>query len=464
MRFLCNTKCAITTCNDYSNLHAKQPFKLKRFAYSDLQIATNNFSQSTILGKGSHGVVYKATLTNPPLTLAVKKLTDTAENEIQILSKIRSKRIVNLIGYAVDSDKILLVVEYMPNGSLYDILHKNPNPPGLLTRVKLALQIGKAVRTLHKSNPPVMHRDIKSSNVLIDAKGNARLGDFGLAIKGHVDDSHVMDTPPAGTLGYLDPCYLAPGDLSTKSDVFSFGIFLLEILSGRKAIDIDYSPPSVVEWALPLIKSGSYEVILDRRIEGDVVDQTVVRELCLLSARCVRSRAEKRPHVSEIVRCLKKLYKRLKTGGFHAWCNVRRRVKKSRPLDDFDGSDCEAVVVPSHGRREAKESNIVRIDTNEEIVTGGAFETVRLRSRVKSNSIGSFKEMSKVGPGPGTVSEITKDLVKIKGQVMVRISSVKLSKSRSMSILYSGKNSKVKEMEVFPLLVSSTSCKTQKLK
>ena len=183
MRFLCNTKCAITTCNDYSNLHAKQPFKLKRFAYSDLQIATNNFSQSTILGKGSHGVVYKATLTNPPLTLAVKKLTDTAENEIQILSKIRSKRIVNLIGYAVDSDKILLVVEYMPNGSLYDILHKNPNPPGLLTRVKLALQIGKAVRTLHKSNPPVMHRDIKSSNVLIDAKGNARLGDFGLAIK-----------------------------------------------------------------------------------------------------------------------------------------------------------------------------------------------------------------------------------------------------------------------------------------
>ncbi|CAN0863648.1 Serine/threonine-protein kinase-like protein At3g51990 [Linum grandiflorum] len=121
----------------------------------------------------------------------------------------------------------------------------------------MALQIAKAVDTLHSHNPPIIHRDIKSANVLIDRNSNARLGDFGLAIRCGVDDDcRLRSTPPAGTMGYLDPCYVTPDNLSTKTDVFSFGILLLEIISGRKAIDVERRPSmkEVVDWLSTLSK------------------------------------------------------------------------------------------------------------------------------------------------------------------------------------------------------------------
>ncbi|KAL2892887.1 hypothetical protein RDABS01_008796 [Bienertia sinuspersici] len=415
MRFLCNTHSSISTCN--SNKHAKQPFKLKKFSYADLESSTNGFSPRALLGKGSHGAVYRAHLPTTSVTVAVKNptssLSQTAENELQILSNLRSRRIVNLIGYSygVDSTKLLLIVQYMPNGSLYDSLHKphhHHHPPGLSNRVRVALQVAKAVRTLHNSNPPVIHRDIKSSNVLIDERGNARLSDFGLAIKRHVEDAGAMCTPPAGTLGYLDPCYLAPGDLSTKSDVFSFGILLLEILSGRKAIDVEFSPPSLVDWALPLIMSRDYHQILDRRIRGRV-DQTVVRELALLAARCVRSMAEKRPSVLEIVDCLTKVYRRIKLNlklGIHVWNNLRRKKERSQPLDEIDGGNCdESRMMPRvHGSEEVSnvEGNMnmninlnLKVDSSNQELTCGVHQKVR--SRLRSKSIGSFMEVKRWG-------------------------------------------------------------------
>uniref|UniRef100_A0A7C9E904 Receptor protein serine/threonine kinase n=1 Tax=Opuntia streptacantha TaxID=393608 RepID=A0A7C9E904_OPUST len=326
MRYLCNVESAVATCDSYNfdrpNLRRKKkktttttkhhPSKLRRFTFAELESATNGFSPRGFLGKGSHASVFRATLDGGALTAAVKRITvsvtATAENEIEVLSKIWSRRIVNLIGYAIDSvggerKKLLLVVEYMPNGSLYDLIHKNPKPPGWSNRVRFALQIAKAVQALHGSNPPVIHRDIKSSNVLVDERGHARLSDFGLALRGHVEDVRVMSTPPAGTLGYLDPCYLSPGDVSAKSDVFSFGILLLEMVSGRRAIDVNYSPPSIVEWALPLIRSGNYQGICDRRIRGPA-DPTVSRELALLAVRCVRSRAERRPAMVEVLKAV----------------------------------------------------------------------------------------------------------------------------------------------------------------
>ncbi|XP_021862941.2 serine/threonine-protein kinase-like protein At3g51990 [Spinacia oleracea] len=478
MRFLCNSHSAISTCRSTNQHHKQQPIKLTRFSYSALETATNAFSPRVLLGKGSHGAVYRAVLNNNTLTAAVKKPTsssETAENEIEILSKLQTRRIVNLLGYAVDPNKkLLLVVEYMPNGALYDHLHKHEKPPGLVTRVRFALQIAKAIRTLHRSDPPVIHRDIKSSNVLIDERENARLGDFGLAIKGHVEDVRVMATPPAGTLGYLDPSYLAPGDLSTKSDIFSFGILLLEIISGRKAIDIDYSPPSIIDWALPLIKSGGYQGILDRRIKS-TVDQTVLRELALLAAKCVRSTAEKRPPVSVIVDCLKKIYKRVKVYGFPVWGRIRRRrVKRVEGLppsdDEFDGCDWEEESSVGGIYRLRKVSNVDLVD---EETTRVCHPTVRSKSksRSRSKSVGAFRELVKVGP------EVVSS--KKRGQVTVKISTVKLSKSRSMGMLYSGRSgggggggggNRVKnphgkevEVEVFPLLVKCNSSKLSEI-
>ena len=142
-------------------------------------------------------------------------------------------------------------------------------PPGWPRRVRLALQTARALRALHDAEPAVIHRDVKAANVLLDANLDAHLGDFGLALrvpKAGGGTSNAASPAPAGTLGYLDPAYVTPDSLSTKTDVFSFGILLLEIISGRKAIDVQYSPPSVVEWAVPLLRKGKVVALFDPRV------------------------------------------------------------------------------------------------------------------------------------------------------------------------------------------------------
>lgn len=356
----CNAESAISTCDSYnlskkkslSNPHNKQ-FKIRDFCIADLEAATKGFSQTNFLGKGSHGSVYRALLDGGALIAAVKRTTthhspekssvsgaqcntsiaSPAENEIETLSRVRSPRLVNLLGFGSDpvDGRKLIVVEYMPNGSLYDLLHKNDaKTPDLARRVRIAVQVAKAVHHLHTSNPPVIHRDIKSSNVLFDGKWNARLGDFGLALRGNVEDVKVRCTPPAGTLGYLDPCYLAPGDLSAKSDVFSFGILLLEIFSGRNAIDLKYSPPSVVDWAAPLIRSGEYGEIFDPKIEISS-NESAVRQLAVLAARCVKSTAEKRPAMAEVLQCLLTASKRITSLTWNNLSRARPRVRRTSP-------------------------------------------------------------------------------------------------------------------------------------
>ncbi|KAL8098342.1 serine/threonine-protein kinase-like protein At3g51990 [Apium graveolens] len=317
------------------------PIKVQEFSYTDLELATNNFSPQKLLGRGSHGLVYKAILKNG-VQVAVKRpsrgtttttqsrsklsssssfthskhIVNEVENEIEILSQIHSPRLVNLLGFTNDSKDRLLVVEFMSNGTLYDYLHSNVRPPNWGKRIRLALQTAKALETLHCSNPPVIHRDIKSANVLIDNNVNARLGDFGLALRCHVDDIYrLRSTPPAGTMGYLDPGYVTPDNLSTKSDVFSFGILLLEIISGRKAIDVGYSPPSIVDWAIPLIRKEKLLGVFDPRIEPPR-DPLVRRQLTVIAAKCVRNCRDRRPTMSEVVECLSRLSKLVP---LHSW-------------------------------------------------------------------------------------------------------------------------------------------------
>jgi len=305
------------------NPHEK-PLKIQQFEYSDLEAATNNFSEKKLLGRGSHGLVYKAVLSSGRL-VAVKKpsrkqqptASDEFDNEIHILSNLYSPRLVNLVGYTKEesSKDRLLVVEFMSNGTLYDVLHKNPKPPTWGRRIRLALQTAKAIETLHSQYPPVIHRDIKSANVLIDRNFNARLGDFGLALRCHMDDFRLRSTPPAGTIGYLDPGYVTPDNLSTKTDVFSFGILLLEIISGRKAIDVGHSPPSIVDWAIPLVRKGRLLAIYDPRIPPPK-DSMVRKQLAVIAAKCVRSNRERRPSMKEIVRGLDGLTKLVP---LHSW-------------------------------------------------------------------------------------------------------------------------------------------------
>lgn len=349
--FSCTAESAISTSNSTnpSSQKTEKPIKIQTFDYSDIEAATNNFSDTKLLGKGSHGYVYKAVLRGRPV--AVKRpsrplnavtprptslsspLTSEVDNEIDILSKIQSPRLVNLLGFTNDSKDRLLVVEFMSNGTLYDVLHSSSRTCNWGRRIRLALQTAKAIDILHSSTPPVIHRDIKSANVLIDRSFNARLGDFGLALRGHEDDYRLRSTPPAGTMGYLDPCYVTPDNLSTKTDVFSFGILLLEIISGRKAIDITYSPPSIVDWAIPLVKKGKLLAVYDPRIEPPK-DPVVRKQLAVIAAKCVRSCRERRPSMKEIVGWLTGLCKLVPLhnwNGFNNPCMMIETV--GRPIE-----------------------------------------------------------------------------------------------------------------------------------
>ncbi|KAK9169822.1 hypothetical protein Syun_001962 [Stephania yunnanensis] len=336
------------------------PIKLQQFKYTDLEAATSGFSEQKLLGKGSHGSVYKGVLRSGRL-VAVKKPSyhlsnptslsfhknnnnsnnNEVDNEIDILSKIHSPRLVNLLGFTHNSPNQgrLLVVEFMSNGTLYESLHLNPRPPNWGRRIRFALQTAKAIHTLHSSNPPVIHRDIKSANVLLDRNYNARLGDFGLALRCDDDDiRRLRSTPPAGTIGYLDPGYVTPDNLCTRTDVFSFGILLLEIISGRKAIDVSHSPPSIVDWAIPFIRRGKLLSIYDPRIDPPK-DPSVRKQLAVMAAKCVRSSSERRPSMKDVVEGLTVLSKFVPV---NAWNGFSMSMSNPCMMVDAVGRPVEA--------------------------------------------------------------------------------------------------------------------------
>ncbi|KAJ4963446.1 hypothetical protein NE237_023385 [Protea cynaroides] len=452
--FSCKAESAIAVCDPYNWDRKKKKKKnqqqhrrqnIRKFSFSELESATGGFSSASFLGKGSHGTVYRAVIDGGNLIAAVKKTTiagkasvvqdynannSPADNEIEILSRIRSHRLVNLLGYCHDpKEKKLLVVEFMPNGSLYDLLHSSPRPPGWSKRVRFSLQTAKAVETLHSSNPPVIHRDIKSSNVLLDRNWNARLGDFGLALRGNVEDVRIRSTPPAGTLGYLDPGYIAPENLSTKSDVFSFGILLLEIISGRNAIDMNYSPPSVVDWALPLIHEGNFSLLCDPRI-GLPDDASVVRKLALLAAGCVAANAEKRPAMAEVVGCLRDACKLVNSS---ACSYIRWRITKPSPLLGAQVFDAEVELdVVKSSRNGSRNSSMKsrKASSVQPIMDFGFDSNAPVRRRAgRSKSIGSVIEMKMESDGDFSVNQ------RRRSGMIVRRSSVRLNKSKSMGVM-----------------------------
>lgn len=251
---------------------------------------------------------------------------------------------MNLLGYTREEDEKLLVVEFMSNGTLHDNLHDSSFPMSWTMRVHLALQTAKGIFTLHSASPPIIHRDIKSSNVLIDEKWNAKLGDFGLALRGHIEDMVNTSTPPAGTMGYLDPEYSTPSDLSTKTDVFSFGILLLEIISGRNAIDLAYEPPSILDWALPLIKQGRMHEILDKKVPlpGNMKP---VKQMITLATKCVRTSRHRRPSMFDVVEDLKETYRKVSATSFDGISRaVRCGMTSQRP---WPGASARRAVMSS---------------------------------------------------------------------------------------------------------------------
>ncbi|KAK4401406.1 Serine/threonine-protein kinase-like protein ACR4 [Sesamum angolense] len=222
------------------------------------------------------------------------------------------ERVVFLVSLKVIVKKVerLLVYEFMANGSLHQHLHsKNKELKDQLDwvrRVTIAVQAARGIEYLHGyACPPVIHRDIKSSNILIDEEHNARVADFGLSLLGPANSSSPLAELPAGTLGYLDPEYYRLHYLTTKSDVYSFGVLLLEILSGRKAIDMQYEEGNIVEWAVPLIKAGDLEAILDPALKSPP-DLEALKRIANIASKCVRMRGKERPSMDKVTTALER--------------------------------------------------------------------------------------------------------------------------------------------------------------
>lgn len=316
--------------------------QMHEFHYEELEAATENFSSSRIIGKGSHGCIYKGILKDGKLiaikkqSLGLQKLQDNSklDNEIRILLSLPpNPYLITLLGTSHDctAKNRVIVMEHMPNGTLHDLLHVSPSPPPWPKRLQVAIQVAKAVQFIHEADPSVIHRDIKSANILFDENWNARLADFGLAImRGQVSqqvDSESLSRP-AGTIGYLDPCYTAPCKLSTKNDVFSFGVVLLEIVSATKAIDVCRDPSSIVEWALPLIEEDRVEEICDERVILPAYMESKIRNMLHIAARCVSSHEDHRPSMSEIVHEMENCF--VERVRFSLWIDILDTFLRSR--------------------------------------------------------------------------------------------------------------------------------------
>ncbi|KAH9733891.1 protein kinase domain-containing protein [Citrus sinensis] len=284
------------------------------FTLRDLELATNRFSKENVLGEGGYGVVYRGNLINGS-PVAVKKILNNvgqAEKEFRVeveaIGHVRHKNLVRLLGYCIEGIHRMLVYEYVNNGNLEQWLHGAMRHHGYLTweaRMKVLLGTAKALAYLHEAiEPKVVHRDIKSSNILIDDDFNAKVSDFGLAKLLGAGKSHVT-TRVMGTFGYVAPEYANTGLLNEKSDVYSFGVLLLEAITGRDPVDHGRPAHEVnlVDWLKMMVGSRRSEEVVDPNIEVRPSTRALKRSL-LTALRCVDPDSEKRPKMSQVVRML----------------------------------------------------------------------------------------------------------------------------------------------------------------
>ncbi|KAK2993587.1 hypothetical protein RJ640_030894 [Escallonia rubra] len=287
------------------------------FTFRELAAATSNFRPESFIGEGGFGRVYKGRLQSTGQVVAVKQLDRNGLQgnreflvEVLMLSLLHHPHLVNLIGYCADGDQRLLVYEFMSMGSLEDHLHDLPpdkEPLDWNTRMKIAVGAAKGLEYLHdKANPPVIYRDFKSSNILLDEGCHPKLSDFGLAKLGPTGDKSHVSTRVMGTYGYCAPEYAMTGQLTVKSDVYSFGVVFLELITGRKAIDSTQpqGAQNLVTWARPLFNDRrKFAKLADSRLRGQYPMRGLYQALAVASM-CIQEQAAARPLIGDVVTAL----------------------------------------------------------------------------------------------------------------------------------------------------------------
>ncbi|KAJ0988570.1 hypothetical protein J5N97_006926 [Dioscorea zingiberensis] len=299
---------------------------LKDFPFNDLKMATRNFRPESLIGEGGFGHVYKGWIDERSfapakpgtgMIVAVKKLKPESFQghkewltEVNYLGQLRHPNLVKLIGYCSDCDNRLLVYEYLLRGSLENHLFRRSREP--LTwalRIKVAVGAARGLTFLHESEFQIIYRDVKSSNILLDSEYNVKLSDFGLAKDGPTGDKTHVSTQIMGTQGYAAPEYIATGRLSVKADVYSFGVVLLELLSGRRAVDGTKVglEKNLVDWARPrLAYKRKLNLMMDSRLEGRYPKRDA-HTVATLALECISLQAKSRPKMSEVLATLEKL-------------------------------------------------------------------------------------------------------------------------------------------------------------
>ncbi|XP_020091084.1 probable serine/threonine-protein kinase PIX7 isoform X1 [Ananas comosus] len=300
----------------------KATCQLLQFTFQELKSATGNFRPDSILGEGGFGYVFKGWIeengTAPAkpgtgLTVAVKSLKPDALQghrewvaEVDFLGQLHHPNLVKLIGYCIEDDQRLLVYEFMARGSLENHLFRRALPLPWSSRIKIALGAAKGLAFLHGGPEPVIYRDFKTSNILLDLEYNAKLSDFGLAKAGPQGDNTHVSTRVVGTYGYAAPEYVMTGHLTSKSDVYSFGVVILEILTGRRSVDKKRpsGEQNLVAWARPYLSERRrlYQLV-DPRLELNYSIRGVYK-VAQVAYYCLSRDPKSRPSMDDIVKCL----------------------------------------------------------------------------------------------------------------------------------------------------------------
>lgn len=362
-----NSKYVSTDGNDFSSTSSKvssfsvtqtprsegeilQATNVKSFSFAELKTSTRNFRPDSVLGEGGFGSVFKgwidentfaAAKPGTGIIIAVKRLNQESFQghkewlaEVNYLGQLSHPHLVKLIGYCLEDEHRLLVYEFMPRGSLENHLFRRGSyfqPLSWSLRLKVALGAAKGLAFLHSAETKVIYRDFKTSNILLDSSYNAKLSDFGLAKDGPTGDKSHVSTRVMGTYGYAAPEYLATGHLTTRSDVYSYGVVLLEMLSGRRAVDKNRpsGEHNLVEWAKPyLANKRKIFRVLDNRLEGQYTMDGAYKA-ATLALRCLSMEAKFRPTMDEVVTALEQLQEsndtRVPQSNLSNGARVRRR-------------------------------------------------------------------------------------------------------------------------------------------
>ncbi|XP_021886956.1 BRASSINOSTEROID INSENSITIVE 1-associated receptor kinase 1, partial [Carica papaya] len=291
--------------------------QLKRFSLRELQVATDNFSNRNILGRGGFGKVYKGRLADGSL-VAVKRLKEERtqggelqfQTEVEMISMAVHRNLLRLRGFCMTPTERLLVYPFMVNGSVASCLREHPESQPPLSwpiRKRIALGSARGLAYLHDHcDPKIIHRDVKAANILLDEEFEAVVGDFGLAKLMDYKDTHVT-TAVRGTIGHIAPEYLSTGKSSEKTDVFGYGVMLLELITGQRAFDLarlaNDDDVMLLDWVKGLLKDKKLETLVDHDLQGNY-DEHEVEQLIQVALLCTQGSPMERPKMSEVVRML----------------------------------------------------------------------------------------------------------------------------------------------------------------